>query len=97
MACQVVVDFRVKEGSVDEMRDWLREILPVTRGYDGCLTLHVTQNQDDPCNLVVVEQWASRQHHEKFIEWRSARGDLEPMAAMIDGEARVRYFDYFGV
>jgi quinol monooxygenase YgiN len=97
MSCQVVVEFRVKEGCVETLRTWLRDILPVTRGYEGCLTLNVAQDQDDPNHIVVVEQWASRKHHERFIEWRAERGDLDPMIEMLEGEATTAYFDYFGV
>jgi quinol monooxygenase YgiN len=92
-----MLEFRVKEDSVEKLRSWFREILPDTRGFEGCMTLHVIQNQDDPTNIVVVEQWASRQHYEKYIQWRTERGEVDTFVGMMDGEPSFRFFDYFGV
>ena len=48
MTCQVILEFKAKKDAIEGIRSFLREILPDTRSYDGCVGLNITQNQDDP-------------------------------------------------
>ena len=56
MSCQVIVEFQAKPDCVEKVRDWLKGALPDTRAFDGCMTLHVFQNQEDRTGIVVIEQ-----------------------------------------
>lgn len=40
MTCQVILEFKAKKDAIDGIRSFLREILPDTRGYDGCVGLN---------------------------------------------------------
>ena len=40
------------------------------------MTLHVVQNQDDPTGIVIIEQWETRVQYEKYLAWRTKRGDM---------------------
>lgn len=97
MGCQVVFECRVKPDCVEKFQQWLRANLPDTRAFPGFMTLVAAVNQDNPVNIIVLEQWDTRQHYEKYIEWRTARGDSEVFMPMMDGEPSIRYYDYFGV
>jgi quinol monooxygenase YgiN len=97
MTCQVVLELKMKPDCVDKAREWFRSILPDTRGYAGFATLSVTQNQDDPTELMIVEQWDSRAAYEKYLGWRTERGDMEAVAAMVAAEPKIRFYDYVGV
>jgi len=97
MTCQVIFEFRVKEDCIEKLRAWVREVLPDTRGYDGCNSLYFIQNQDDATDFMAVEQWETRQHYEKYLQWRTETGVLDAMVEMMDGEPSFRFFDYFGV
>ena len=97
MTCLVMIEFKARAETIDRMLAWLREILPDTRCREGCVSISVTRNQDDPTNFVFVEQWASRQHYERYFAWREQEGVLNELATMVDGEASFRFFDYVGV
>ena len=97
MTCQVILEFKAKEDAVESIRSYLREILPDTRSYDGCVGLNITQNLDDPTSFAVVEQWDTRKHYENYLQWRTDTGVLDKLAEMIDGEPSIRFFSYFGV
>ena len=97
MTCQVILEIKVKPESVEPARAWFRGLLPDTRAFDGCVTLHISQNQDDPTELMIVEQWDTRAAYEKYLAWRSERGDLNALGAMLIGEPKIRFFNYFGV
>ena len=46
---------------------------------------------------MIVEQWDTRAAYERYLAWRTDRGDLNALGAMPASEPRIRYFDYFGV
>jgi quinol monooxygenase YgiN len=60
-------------------------------------TLYCIQNQEDPEVVLIVEQWDSRQHYERYLAWRAERGDMEIFGAMMAGPPNIRFFDYFRV
>ena len=97
MACQVILEFRIKDDCIEKLRGWLKEVLPATRGYKGCISISVIQNQDAPTSIAVVEQWESREHYEEYLQWRTKTGVLNAMVDMMDGEPSFRFFNYFGV
>ena len=96
-SCQVILEFNAKPDCVEKVREWLKNALPDTRSFDGCVTLHVIQNQEDPTGIAIIEQWDSRQQYERYLAWRGERGDLEVFTAMMAGPPNIRFFDYFRV
>jgi quinol monooxygenase YgiN len=97
MTCQVVLEVKIKTDCVEKTRSWFREILPETRAFAGFVSLNATQNTDDPTDLMRVEQWDTREAYEKYLGWRTERGDMETIGAMVASEPKIRFFDYFGV
>lgn len=97
MTCLVHIEFRAKQGCADQLLGWLRDILPDTRCREGCVSVSVTRNQDDPNNFAFVELWDSRQHYERYFAWRQQQGVLDQLATMVEGEASFRFFDIIGV
>lgn len=97
MTCYVTLEFKVKNESAEELPIFLRKILPDTRGYDGCVSINVVQNQDEPTEFAVLEQWNTRQHYEDYLNWRTETGVLDELLIMVEGEPSIRFFDYLGV
>ncbi|MBK6660642.1 MAG: antibiotic biosynthesis monooxygenase [Proteobacteria bacterium] len=97
MTCLVHIEFRAKPETVDTLLGWLRQILPDTRCREGCVSVSVTRNQDDPNNFAFVELWDSRQHYERYFAWRESEGVLTELARFVDGEAKFRFFDIVGL
>jgi len=97
VTCLVLIEFRAKPESIDKMLRWLREILPETRCREGCVSVSVTRNQDDPTQFAFVELWDSRAHYERYFAWREREGVLDELAALVDGEATFRFNDIVGL
>ena len=97
MSVLVLVEFNVKPENAGDVANFVRELLPDTRGFDGCNGLTLHRNQDDSNYMVFVEDWDSRQHYEKYLAWRTERGDLEKLLGWLVGEPSFRYFDNAGV
>ena len=93
MSVLVLLEVSLKPENVNDFTDFMKNELHHTRGFDGCNGLTVHKNQDDSNNMVIVEDWDSRQQYEKYLSWRTERGDLEKLAAWLTGAPSIRYFD----
>jgi quinol monooxygenase YgiN len=71
----------------------LRVALPDTRNKDGCESLDVTVNQDDPDNMLLVMRWTSRRHYQTYRDWREANGDVKRFADATVNGLSTRFFD----
>ena len=96
MACQVLLEVTIKNGCHDKLRDKFIELLPATRSFDGCIYIYITKDQDNPAQLIIVELWESRAHYEKYLAWRTERGDMEVLGAMMENPSW-RFLDNWGV
>lgn len=65
MSCEVILELRAAPGRAEDIRAWLKGVLPETRSFEGCVTLHAVQNQEDPHTIVLLEQWDTRQRYER--------------------------------
>ena len=92
----VLFEILLKSECVDQFMGVMEVELPNTRAYDGCQ--HVTPFlHQDGRTCVLVEYWESRQHFEKYLEWRAAPGpgyaSLGDLANLIEGDPTIRYFE----
>ena len=93
MSVLVLIELSLKSENVDDFMNFMKNELHHTRGFEGCNGLTVHKNQDDPTNMVMIENWNSRQHYEKYMEWRTERGDMEKLGPFLAGEPSFRYYD----
>lgn len=96
MACTVILELTLKPESVDAVKKGLKDFLPDTRAYDGCINAYATQDQDNPNTIEGIAKWESRQHQEKYLVWRQERGDLDFLSGALIAEPKFRYLDTFG-
>ena len=94
MAITVLVEFNSKPEDTDALKQFMADALPDTRAYDGCISLDVC-NSDD--NFVIVAQWESREHQEKYLAWRTEQGALKKMGEMLSSGPSFRYFDQLDI
>jgi quinol monooxygenase YgiN len=93
MSVTVLFEVQSKPENIDELKSTFKNILPDTRSYDGCQGVNVVGNQEDPCNVVLVQTWASRQHYEKYLAWRTETGAIEKLVPMLSKPPSIRYYD----
>ena len=93
MSVMVLLDLQIKSEEISNMKSILDEILPDTRAYDGCHSFDLYFNTDDTGNMVMVEVWDSRAHHEKYLNWRIETGVMDKVGAMLAEPPSIRYFD----
>ena len=93
MSTLVSLEAQVQPEKISEMKSSLEQLLPETRGYDGCKGIDAHFNVDEPGSMVLVEQWESRSHHEKYLQWRTESGVMAKLASMLTGAPSIRYFE----
>ena len=84
MTVKVLAEFNCVDGNADEFIEICQNIFPVTREFDGCSHIDISADQEDPNRLIMTENWASKGHHLKCLEYRKNDGNLEKLVALLD-------------
>ncbi len=85
--------FPVKPERTEEFKSLLKQLLPGTRAYDGCQSVDVYQDQDDPGLIHLVEDWRFKAHQQRYQAWRDETGIAETVGPFLASEPRFNYFD----
>ena len=93
MSVTVLLEVQAKPENLAELKSTFKNTLPDTRAYEGCQGVDIIGNQDDSCNLVLIQKWDSRQHYEKYLGWRTETGALEALGVMLAQPPSIRYYD----
>ena len=93
MAITIILEIQAKKGTGNDLLAMMKGILPETRSYDGCISLNIYQNQDDSDVMVLVENFESKAHYEKYLAWREETGVLQKLGAALEGPPSIRFFD----
>lgn len=89
----ILFEVTAKPDAVDTVKRLLTERFPATRKFDGYRTLKAYVDQADGRSFTLVQSWASREHYETYLAWRTEQGDFADFMQYVEGEPRVRFFD----
>ncbi len=93
MPITAIADLRFSSASLDEGLAALAAILPDTRGFEGCLTVDVVQDQTDPTHVLLIETWTTVEAHRAYMAWRGSSGTSTGFRAALAGPPTMTYFD----
>ncbi len=97
MAVTVLVELQIKEDKVETLLQGIKETLPDMRAFDGFVAFEVVQNQEKPTNIILIQKWQTRAHHDNYLIQeglsRTEIGGIEQLGTMLVGAPSVRYFD----
>lgn len=93
MAIMVLLEGKAKPDSVDRLKAALQNLFPETRRYEGCRGIAAYTNADDGLNVVFVEHWETRAHHERYLAWRTETGVIAELVGMLEAPPTIRYFE----
>lgn len=98
MSITVIADLVVKPEEVEWVISTLQSVLPNTRKAEGCLGAELQQNQDDPNNLLIVQEFETREHYLAYMNAVRSQGDpdgvRERYIASFERPAEIRYYDH---
>ena len=93
MSITVFIDGQIQSDKIADTKSFMAQVMPDTRSYDGCQGVDVYFNLDDPVNMVVVEQWESLGHFEKYQQWRKETGIMDKIVSMQTRPPSIQYFE----
>ena len=93
MRVKLISDLQAQPGKGDDLAQLLREAVPDTRTFDGCIDCAVWRNRDDLDNLAIVETFESREHYDRYFQWRVETGTIDQLGALLAGPPGMRYMD----
>ena len=98
MSTLVTTEFFAQPGRGDDVVDSLIEILGESLKHDGCETIRIVQDQDDPDHVAGVTQWTERRIYDAYLAWRTEHGFTSTFEAMGTQPFVIHYYDiaYFG-
>jgi quinol monooxygenase YgiN len=93
MPITAIADLRFSAADLDAGLAALTAILPDTRGFDGCLSVDVVQDQVDPTHVLLIETWTTVDAHRAYMAWRASSGTSAGFRAALAGPPTMTYFD----
>ena len=83
MGCQPILDF-------------ISDLLPDTRAFEGCQDLKVYVEGDGEA-IVFIEYWDSVEHYQRYLNWRTETGVLAELVEMLDEPLVIRMAEDSGI
>jgi len=93
MAIITNLQVQCQEGKGPEFLALAKELLPVTRAYDGCNEYNLCVNPENSDHIELFGKWDSKAHFDKYFQWRVDTGAFEAMAPFVEGDPVIRAFD----
>lgn len=91
----VIVTLRLTARDPVALRAHLLKVIPDTRRADGCRYSHSCQSQTRANEFLLIQAWDSLAHQERYLGWRTQRGDLSELRSLLDRDVAVEAFEPF--
>ena len=85
--------FSCNEGLGAGLVEALKSALVETRAFDGCESVEVYVDVDEPDKVILWEKFASRARHEAYLAWRAETGLLEMLAPILAEDLQITYLE----
>ena len=91
MVTKVIIEGEIKSDVWDELRTFLIENLPRTRGFEGCQSVEIAVDLKEN-RIVLDENWAETSNHKDYMAHIEKIGVLSQLAGFLKGPPVIRYF-----
>jgi quinol monooxygenase YgiN len=82
----------LKPEVAEPVKSGFAEMLKDTRAFPGCRSVNIYQNDEDPNKIILIEEWDSRQHYEKYLAWRNEDGAMDRMGDILTSPTKPEYW-----
>ena len=80
----VIVSFPAKTESLDLLKQSMKDALPDTRAYPGCISVD-TYLEESTNTIHLIEDWETLEHQANYLNWRIETGLLTSLDPIIEG------------
>lgn len=91
MSVTVTLQTKVKDGRFKELLPFLEANLPNVRGFAGARSVAIHYNPETE-DFLIFEEWASREHHERYLTAITETGVLADLADFLTEPPRIHYY-----
>lgn len=84
MSHTTMVEFPCHPGKGVELLGLLAAALGDTRAFDGCESIEVYTDQEEPDRIVLWEKWETRGKYEAYLAWRMETGLADLLTPLMD-------------
>ena len=91
MAAKMILMFSVKPEKREEFIELANSVLPDTRSYEGNLKVNVWIPEDDDGQVWLYEEWESKEHQEKYFQWRLDTGLMDAIGPFLTADPRIAW------
>ena len=88
MSHTVLVELNCVAGAGPEYLETILPMLEDTRAFEGCESVEVYTQEDNPDVVFLWEKWAARERQEAYLAWRIETGTLAAMERFMAEEPR---------
>ena len=86
----VIVSFPAKEGMMNDLKEMLKNALPETRSFDGCISVD-TYIEESSNTVHLIEDWETLEHQADYLKWRVETGLLNILEPLLkEGAASLK-------
>jgi quinol monooxygenase YgiN len=98
MSTLVTNELFAKSGRGGDVASLLLEILGESLQHEGCETIRIVRDQDDPDHVGGFTQWTERRNFDDYLKWRTERGFTGTFEGMLTQPFVIHYCDiaFFG-
>ena len=93
MSIVVLFSMSAKEESLEELKKYLKEILPDTRSFEGCQGVQLYENKESPTKVTIHAKWVSEEAQKKYVAWRMETGALNKLMTMLSEPASMPFYN----
>ena len=84
----VIVSFPAKPDTLEDLKNSMKEALPDTRSYEGCISVETYIDQSTN-TIHLIEDWETLDHQAKYLNWRVETGLLTALDPLLEGGAKL--------
>ena len=81
----LILTFPCKPGLGKDLLEAFKTALTDTRAYPGCLSVVTYTSATNPDDIVLIEEWDTRDSQIKYMKWRADTGMSEQLGPLLAG------------
>lgn len=89
---RVIARIKARTDKVDELRSVLNSLVDATQKEPGCLSYHLLQNNDDPTDYAMVEEWESKNALEVHLSAKAFKDAQTKLPGLVAAKADIRLY-----
>lgn len=93
---KVILTLTAKVETQNKFMEFLATNVPNVRAFDGCNSVHLYFD-DETNEMIITEEWESKEHHGKYIDFISQNGVMQGLISYLQKEPIIKYYDILDI